>query len=61
MEKWLTYAKQNAWLLLILTGAALLRFYHADFQSFWLDETLTIMETDPTKTFRQTYDTVLSW
>lgn len=39
--------KQNKWLLLILLLATVLRLYHLDFQSLWMDEIYTMNITNP--------------
>lgn len=53
--------KQNYWLVIILFVAAVLRFYKADFQSLWLDETLTMKDSDPSLTLKQFYDGIMFW
>lgn len=45
--KFLNLIKQNKWLLLILLLATLLRFYHLDFQSLWMDEIYTMNICSP--------------
>lgn len=50
--KLLHLIKQNAYLLLILLAASFLRIYHADFQSIWDDEIVTIRETNPFISFK---------
>jgi mannosyltransferase len=60
MEKWLDYAKRNAWLLSILFVGALMRFYHIDFQSIWLDEIHTINEANPEIPFGRLYESIMS-
>ena len=39
--------KENGVLLIIIFLATFLRFYHLDFQSIWLDEIHTMIESDP--------------
>jgi hypothetical protein len=58
---WKNWFKSNCWLIGILIFAAALRFYHADFQSLWLDEVLSMNDANPKLTFRQFYDSVLFW
>lgn len=53
--------KQNYWLVIILFIAAVLRFYKADFQSLWLDETLTMKDSDPSLTLKEFYDGIMFW
>jgi len=59
--KILNWITKKSWLFFILFVAIGLRFYHLDFQSFWLDEVLTMNDTDPKLTFSQFYDSVLFW
>lgn len=54
----LTNIKQNYWLVAILFLAAFLRLYHIDFQSIWLDEIHTMIESDPGLTLRE-FDRVM--
>lgn len=54
----LDYIKQNYWLVAILLLASFLRLYHIDFQSIWLDEIHTMIESDPSLTFRE-FDRVM--
>jgi len=56
--KIIQYLKENYLLTLILILAAILRLYHADYQSIWLDEIHTMLESDPGLTFRQ-FDIVM--
>lgn len=56
--KVIDYLKQNYWLAGILVMAAFLRIYHADYQSIWLDEIHTMIESDPSLTFRE-FDRVM--
>jgi mannosyltransferase len=39
--------KKNKWILCILLIATILRFYHLDFQSLWLDEIYTMNVSNP--------------
>lgn len=57
--KALEYIKQNYWLLAILTGASVLRLFHLDFQSVWMDEIYTLNVSDPSLTFKQMHDEVV--
>lgn len=57
--KLLHWVKQNYILTLILVVAAILRFYHIDYQSVWLDEIHTINEADPNKTISEMYSELL--
>ncbi len=53
--------KENYLLIGILTLAAILRFYHIDYQSIWIDEIITMKECDPRLTFKESYDIMLVW
>lgn len=53
MQKVITLVAQNKWLLLILLLATFLRFYQLDFQSVWLDEVHTMIESNPELTFSE--------
>jgi len=55
------WLKENYWLVVILCVAAGLRIYKLDFQSLWLDEVLTMNDTNPKLNFKQFYDSVLFW
>lgn len=57
MKAWF---KNNLVLIGIIVFAALLRVYHIDFQSVWLDELHTLNETNPAFSFSQVYDEVIS-
>lgn len=48
--------KNNYILLLILALAAVLRLYNIDFQSIWLDEIHTMIESDPKLSYSEFYD-----
>ena len=50
------YLKENYWLLAILFLGAILRFYKLDFQSIWLDEIHTMIESNPKISFKESYD-----
>lgn len=45
----------------ILLVGAILRFYKLDFQSIWVDEILTMKETNPARSIKQLYDDILFW
>lgn len=52
--------KSNYLLIAILFLAAVLRFYHIDFQSIWLDEIHTMNESNPNVAFGDLYDVIMS-
>ncbi len=52
--------KTNYILLSILLLATLLRFYHVDFQSIWLDEIHTMNEANPNVGFTDLYNIIMS-
>lgn len=47
MNKINNWIKSNYIILLIIILAAVLRFYHIDYQSIWLDEICSILEANP--------------
>lgn len=51
--------KKHWALLTILAVAAFLRFFRLDFQSPWLDELLTLLETAPELSYKDFYDLML--
>lgn len=51
--------KSNYWLLAILVLGSVLRFYHLDFQSPWLDEIHTLNEANPETQISSLYDSIL--
>ncbi|MEE1897296.1 glycosyltransferase family 39 protein [Flavobacterium rakeshii] len=53
MKKITAYIQQNYWLLIILLLASILRLFHVDYQSIWIDEIHTMIESDPSMTFRE--------
>lgn len=53
------WIKENYLLTIILSVAAILRFYHIDYQSVWLDEIHTINEANPNKSFSEVYEALL--
>ena len=52
--------KNNYWLIAILVLGSLLRFYHLDFQSPWLDEIHTLNESNPNTPFSELYNTIMA-
>ena len=52
--------KENYLLITILVFAAILRFYHIDFQSIWLDEIHTMNEANPNVGFFDLYDIIMA-
>lgn len=52
------WIKTNYGIVLILFLAALLRFYHIDFQSIWLDEIHTMIEANPNATIPEVYNSI---
>ncbi len=54
--KRLTFLKENYWLISILLFAALLRLYHVDYQSAWVDEIHTLIDCDPSMPFSHLYN-----
>lgn len=57
--RYLNKIKDNYLLLIILLISTILRLYHLDFQSPWLDEVLTLKETSPDLSFSEFKDQVL--
>jgi uncharacterized membrane protein len=57
--KLLNIIKQNYLLILILLVAVLLRFHNLDFQSPWLDEALTLKETNPNISFNDFKENII--
>ncbi|WP_130734809.1 glycosyltransferase family 39 protein [Flavobacterium sp. J27] len=53
--------KQNYFLIGILVLAAVLRLYHLDYQSIWIDEIITMKETDPGLSFKDSYEIMCVW
>lgn len=51
----------NMWLVFIMILATFLRIYHADFQSIWLDEILSMNDSNPDFTFKEFYDGIMFW
>lgn len=52
--------KDNYIVLSILFFGAVLRFYHIDFQSIWLDEVHTMNEANPKNSFGELYNVIMS-
>lgn len=59
MEKVISWIKKNSILIGILFLASILRFYHINYQSIWLDEIHTMIETDPKLPFSNFIDLLL--
>jgi len=57
--KLLNRIKSNKGLMIILFLAAILRIYHIDFQSVWLDEIHTINEANPSLSFSEMYQMMM--
>lgn len=53
--------KENYLLIGILVLAAILRMYHVDFQSVWLDELITMNECSPKLTFKESHAIISVW
>ena len=60
MTKAITWIKDNYLLILVLCVAAILRFYHLDYQSVWLDELHTLNEANPSYTLSEVYKEVIA-
>ena len=60
MKKTVTFIKQNYILLCILVLASFLRIFHADFQSIWLDEIHTMIESDPSLSIKEFYEVIIA-
>lgn len=52
--------KNNYILILILILGTILRLYHIDFQSIWLDEIHTMIEANPSFSFSEVYEQIIS-
>lgn len=61
MMRLLNWINSNKWLVIILLISAVLRIYHADFQSLWLDEILTMNNSNPNLTMMQFYNGIMFW
>lgn len=58
MSKLYNYLKENYILLSILFVSSFLRIYRIDFQSVWIDEVNTFVQSDPNLSFSETYETL---
>lgn len=52
------WIRNNVWLLIILAIASILRLYRIDYQSIWLDEIHTLIETDPSLSFSELFQSL---
>ena len=59
-QKITSFIKDNYLLISILVLSALLRFFHLDYQSPWLDEIHTLNEANPNTSFLDVYNQILS-
>lgn len=59
MKKYFELLNTNKWLVLILVLATILRFFHLDYQSLWMDEIYTLNITNPKLSLKQLHDEVL--
>jgi 4-amino-4-deoxy-L-arabinose transferase-like glycosyltransferase len=57
----INWIKDNYWLVTIILISAILRMYHADFQSIWLDEILSMNDSNPQLNLKQFYDGIMFW
>ena len=57
--KFLNLLKGNYQIIIILIIAIILRFYHLDFQSLWMDEIYTMNVSSPKLTFKELHDVVV--
>ena len=57
--KIINWVKGNYIVLGIIIVAVILRFYHIDYQSVWLDEIHTINESNPQNTLKEVYNQLL--
>lgn len=55
----MTFLKKHLWLILILLIASALRLYKLDFQSPWLDELHTLVETDLKLSFKEMWHLII--
>lgn len=58
--KYLEKLKRNYILAIILLIGLILRFYHIDFQSVWLDEIHTLNESNPNTPLSELYNTIMA-
>lgn len=59
MMKIITWFEKHYFLTIIVVVAALLRLYHLCYQSIWVDELHTMIETDPAISFKESNDMIL--
>ncbi len=59
--KFFNWFKENYWLTIILIAALLLRIYHINFQSIWLDEILSMNNSNPKLSMKQFYEGIMFW
>ena len=59
--KIIKWFKGNYWLTIILFTAIFLRIYHVNFQSIWLDEILSMNNSNPTLSMKQFYEGIMFW
>lgn len=59
--KLVLHLRNNYVLMLILALATVLRLYKINFQNLWIDEVLTMNDSDPALTLSQFYDGILFW
>jgi hypothetical protein len=59
--KFFNWFKENYWLTIILFAAAFLRIYHVNFQSIWLDEILSMNNSNPKLSMKQFYEGIMFW
>jgi uncharacterized membrane protein len=57
--KLLNWIKSNKWLVIILLVAGFLRFYNLLYQSTWVDELHTMIEANPSISFKESNDLIL--
>lgn len=60
MNKFLTVAKNNYLLIIILLISFILRVYRLDYQSLWVDEIFTYIASKPTNSFAEIYQIIKS-
>lgn len=60
MNKLLLQIKNNGLLIAILVLGSIIRFYHIDFQSVWLDEIHTINEANPDVSLSELYQNIVN-
>ena len=59
--KFFNWFKENYWLTIILIVALFLRIYHINFQSIWLDEILSMNNSNPKLSMKQFYEGIMFW